>query len=560
MLRVCLASCIALTSLLAFSEKVDNRGAINSSIAGGLAAGLAIVNDGLEAAVIRQQITGARFIKSTHGIVGEASTEEYLSRFLNRGGKTIWHSMTPRTGPQGLDHLFVKYNEAGVPVDLYVSESKWGSSRLGMTGDGRQMGGQWVNARLAGEKVGKRYLLIGGKSDISCRAIPKNYTPNAEMSIMIKDAKGNLVERLFWRESSDKGWLYSGSVNELKKAQQAATNLGKLYEAAATGKISYRKSVCHWNIDGNDLTLRFDTFDRNDMLIKGSVKNGNLFVFKDCAKQKIPTKAIDDVVKKLKVSSEYKDWSTKDLRGLVRTAASSYKNSVEHSRFAVMRVGVANVGAATVGAAGIDAALQLAIGGKLNYGQLLETGVRTAVSVGAGELAGYLAMKTAARNLRFVRGAKFVATAIAFSAFDYYKVYRGEISPEEANVNAAISGGSMAAGAGTAAAFMAAPALMGATASTGTAIATLNGAAATNATLAFYGGGTVASGGFGVWGGALVVGGAAIVVAVGVAMAAAYGYSCYVEHRKWEQAKEWGNWLRGNLAEVQSLRPSRIGI
>ena len=85
----------------------------SASVAGGFAAGLAVVDEGLEEAVVLQAMTSDRILRHTRGIVGEASTENALTHYLNRNGKVVWRAMTPRTGPQGIDHLFVKYNESG---------------------------------------------------------------------------------------------------------------------------------------------------------------------------------------------------------------------------------------------------------------------------------------------------------------------------------------------------------------------------------------------------------------------------------------------------------------
>lgn len=51
---------------------------------------------------------------------------------------------------QGIDGLYIKYDQAGRPRSLLVSESKYGSSQLINTNDGKQMGREWVRSRLQG--------------------------------------------------------------------------------------------------------------------------------------------------------------------------------------------------------------------------------------------------------------------------------------------------------------------------------------------------------------------------------------------------------------------------
>ncbi len=64
------------------------------------------------------------------------AAETVTKQFLRDGN---WKSITPRTGRQGLDHVFIKVNSNGFPVDLMVAESKYGTSVLGKTRDGLQM-------------------------------------------------------------------------------------------------------------------------------------------------------------------------------------------------------------------------------------------------------------------------------------------------------------------------------------------------------------------------------------------------------------------------------------
>ncbi len=535
----------------------DDTNAKSASVAGGFAVGLAAVDEGLEEAVILQAMTSDRLLRHTRGIVGEASTENALAYYLNRNGKIVWRAMMPRTGPQGIDHLFVKYNESGVPVDVYVGESKWGSSQLGNTKDGPQMRQAWTRKRLAG--IGDRYCRIARSRGVVCRTIPNETIPNAEMSVMIKGKGGELLERVFWRESSTGEWFYSGDPAELKLAQRAAGTQGQLYVARAAGRVGYRRSVYHWRASGDDLILRIDTINRQDVLSKGTVENGRKITIVGGMSKSLPKGSINEIVRKLRTLPEFRDWKPSELRRMVTSGADSYKKAVEQDHLRTVISGAKAVGLATGAAVGIDAAIQLIAHQTVDWEQVAMTGVKTFTAVSAGELAGFGLMKLGVGS-RLVRGgAKAGVMAAAFSAFDYYQAYNGNMSWEDAHVNAAIGLASMGAGAATGAALMALPTALGVTASTGVAISSLSGAAATSSTLAVYGGGTVAAGGFGVWGGAIVVGSAVAVVAIGVGAAAAWGYSVYKEGKEWDQVKEWGEWLQANCSQLKSVNTMSCG-
>lgn len=85
------------------------------------------------------------------GMLGEYITESDMT-YISRLEKTKWKSVNPRTKSQGLDHLFVKFNENDVISDVMVIESKFRQGSLkGMlknTLKGKQMSYNWVKDRV----------------------------------------------------------------------------------------------------------------------------------------------------------------------------------------------------------------------------------------------------------------------------------------------------------------------------------------------------------------------------------------------------------------------------
>ena len=61
------------------------------------------------------------------GEVGEAIRDQTVGRYLHRSGQ--WLNVSPRLGPQGLDHVSVQLNESGKPRRLIVDETKFGSTK-----------------------------------------------------------------------------------------------------------------------------------------------------------------------------------------------------------------------------------------------------------------------------------------------------------------------------------------------------------------------------------------------------------------------------------------------
>ena len=543
---------LVVSSCTGFCARRDYEVVPTGPVSAGFAAGIAVMDEHLEQSILLDEITSNHLTRQMRGIIGEASTDNQMLLRLNRNGKPVWRSMTPRIGSQGIDHVFVKYNQSGTPIDMVLAESKYGSSQLGHTIDGRQMSESWRKNRL--EKLGSHYSHeIADNAKIVCRKIPNDTIPNAELSVAIKDKNGKLVERKFWRESSKGEWFYSGSSEELGAVRRSARTLGKMYSAAARGQVVYRSCVCRWNISEEDLILRIDTIRRDGSILKGTKQNGEIHVLKGMASKKIPKNSISEIAKTVRRSPMFKEWSADELHQFVSKAVTSHNEAIEARPLRVLETGVRTSIAAGIGASMLDVAVQLIAKGNVDWREVGLTGVKTSAAVGVGELVGYGAMRGGVRSLRYVRGVKAAAVGIAFAAFDFYQAYKGNISYQDASMNTVGAGAGMAGGAVVGGLMMAAPACFGAAAGTGTAIGSLSGAAATNATLAFYGGGTVASGGLGMAGGAAVVGGVVTVVAVGIGVAVAWGYNAYKKDKQWKQTQEWGAWLEGHLTELPAL-------
>ena len=154
------------------------------------------------------------------GSIGENAAGRYfLRQTLQQTGN--WHSISPRSGPQGLDHVFIKTNSQGAPTDLLIGESKYNTSRLGMTKDGLQLGTNWSAKRISA--LGTRYLTVA-KSDIGIARLP--LAPKHQLSVILQNGK----EVFFWRENSQASWKFTGSRSELAQAQKLAEQYGIIAE------------------------------------------------------------------------------------------------------------------------------------------------------------------------------------------------------------------------------------------------------------------------------------------------------------------------------------------
>jgi len=110
------------------------------------------------------------------GSFGESIAEKsYIDAYLTKSGH--WQSITPRAGPQGLDHLFIK-TKNGVIQDVMVGESKFNTSALNKnTRDGIQMGDEWIGKRL--KRLAWRYNQVSQLSEIGLGKPPLNSAARA---------------------------------------------------------------------------------------------------------------------------------------------------------------------------------------------------------------------------------------------------------------------------------------------------------------------------------------------------------------------------------------------
>ena len=107
------------------------------------------------AALARTHVMGAT---SSKGIIGESiAAKKFLQTSLQKTGN--WHAISPRIGPKGIDHIFLKIDpETALPKGIIVGESKYNTSQLGRTADGLQLTGRWTNPRL--RTMGSRYYQL----------------------------------------------------------------------------------------------------------------------------------------------------------------------------------------------------------------------------------------------------------------------------------------------------------------------------------------------------------------------------------------------------------------
>ncbi|MDD5261288.1 MAG: hypothetical protein PHD76_05500 [Methylacidiphilales bacterium] len=460
------------------------------------------------------------------GTLGETVAQGVVGKILLTQGK--WQSLTPRLAPQGIDHLFVKFDSNMQPRSLLIGETKYGTSKLGITLTGQQMSRPWCASRLRTLAAYYRQAANNLESDRQPHELAAAPMKKLEIDLPLSDSKSIHLAR------DTDGWRIFESSPIRKSPVVMLRRLADFYERMAeTG--AYRRLLFSVEFNG-------DSFNLTASKIGGS---GPLAEIQSLPK---PIPVINPALFREGLASEL------TAAGIPKWQATHLANNIAKNQgnlsllldqnmtprmYSLLReskvAAITGLILAPLDALGqynstgrIDAYTvmsNMTLGGASSWAgvyvndSLLESNLFKSPyvnSLGWGRLSG------AAPSLRGLLPS-MASGIVATTIFSYGGYFLGYSNLQEAHKN-------MVAGSiGTVASFGAVDTTLFwvgtyGTASTGTAIASLGGAAASNASFACLGGGSVAAGGYGMLGGTLICTGIGLVVAVAVIPAVYYGF------------------------------------
>ncbi len=462
------------------------------------------------------------------GSFGESIAEKsYIDTYFSKEGH--WTSITPRSGPQGLDHLFIKTRK-GVIKDIMVGESKFNTSTLNKhTKDGIQMGEEWIGNRLKG--LAWRYTQVSTMQEIGFGKPPLN--PARKLCVVLKSGK----KVYFWTEGYK--WNFSGTETELAEARLRTSQYGEYFDRASRGLVKYRSQVFNIVPSGNDIEIRI--YDTKTM------SNGNLHALKPQVVLRFKDAMLSKgAISELEMAAQIQrkmGLSDADSIAYARKLLKEYDSRALMGEFSLAETVVANSAKATAVGVALDAVIQLISAGEIDAALLGIDSGSVFLGTTVGQLTHIALTRPIAYNfIRNISGPLHCSTPMATSILSsmaggvatstilsYGMYFLGYADLKTANRQMIIG----TASTGAATAFVGGAmwiATTYGTAGTGVAISGLSGAAANSAALAWLGGGTVASGGGGMAAGAAVLTGGAVVVIVSIVAAGYYGFKMYDQH------------------------------
>lgn len=478
-------------------------------------------------------ILGQNYLAGTSGILGNVgetlAAKNVMDTLLSNSGN--WVSLSPRIGRQGLDHIFIKTDNNGIPHGLIVGESKYGNSQLGMTKDGIQMGSRWINKRLIA--MGNRYTKLSMVTKIENAPRIGNHQ---EMKVVLQNGK----EVCFWRQNSQSSWKFSGNESEFAEAKTRAVTYGRFLKGAGEGMISYRSRIFQIQPDGDNIVVTIrDASHVDNLKTIAKLPKSKTIVLPNAMNQKVTPQTIAPELKK-----KLSHLSDDEIMATAKHLSSKVKNlTTPITQWQVVGKMAAASGLAAGAAVGIDVVLQWISEEKIDLGRTAIVGgaVFSGAMVGQALNLGLHHWQWSQHMLKTLSGklgcsatmlssaASSAVSAIGVSALISYGMYFAGYSDLNTANMQAVSGAVGGVVGNLAGVGIVSFAAAVGTASTGSAISTLSGAAAHSAAVAWLGGGAVSAGGGGMAVGACVVGGVVVVAAVVTSYAVYATWNAVVE-------------------------------
>lgn len=419
-----------------------------------------------------EELLCAKIFGSTQvkGIIGEAYADYVITRELKKTGD--WVRLNPRNAPQGLDHLYIKYDKNGMPRDILVGETKYGTSQLGKTRDGLQGSESWIHARL--KKLSAKYEEISAQGEI---AVGKMRRRAESYSVGLRDNKTGT----FWKDPESQKWFYDGPEGSLADAVRSSRNTGKFL----LGAVRIRRRLYRVNLNLDEGYLEVNSHDLKNL--SAHRKPWRISISKNAPLQEVKKNILEATTEKL----EKKGLSHEEAKSAARKIVNKKTLCDFLDEKSSLKAGARVLGAfAAPLLAGIliDAGIRYELEGEIDASEMALDG---AVMAGAGAASFFSpkvlrgAFPKMSLGMRGFIGGSAIGLGATF-AISYGSYLTGNGTLREANIQMLSGGTGVLASIVLYNAAWTAVGMWG-SASTGTAIATLHGAAATKAIVAWFG-------------------------------------------------------------------------
>lgn len=157
--------------------------------------------------------------------------------------KQGWIKLEGEYGVNGIDGLYIKRNKDGVIVDVLICESKYNTSKLGNTNDGKQMSKEWILSKL--DMLIEKYPDNKEYVQIKKMAENDNYRPRL---IQVKEIDGKLQIEFYKIDSE-------GNLVSLN------------------GRESYKSNGLKINLNNPETSYEIEVAETYDKIVENEIEN-----------------------------------------------------------------------------------------------------------------------------------------------------------------------------------------------------------------------------------------------------------------------------------------------
>jgi len=438
-------------------------------------------------------------------------SENIMDQFFLKDG---WHRVIPSLNNNGIDGLYLKYKNDS-PVDMIVSESKYGTSKLGNTSHGKQMSPTWIKNNISNLK--KDFLEIKFDPNIDIKKASDSF------DLPISGNKSVKVYRINNR-------LYIKDTKNIELVKKSINNHVKYLEGIENGNLNYRRRLFNFNFENNNnVSIKIIDMDSQKVTLLKTENFKNLPPsHRNAIKNGIIKNDMTELIKqgynkKAAYNKATKQFETRLKNNELHKYSTSQIYKLNPLLTDALKIGFTSIGISLLE----EFILSNITGQKINWNR---TFLRSAL-IGSVETPIVLYSRFVKNpsplvsNLYMLAGITAVDLLLSWISGDLTK---------ETILNTTISfGGTLAA------TLMVEPVVKSVLmfiatnfgeASTGVAISSLSGAAAKKAALAWLGGGALSAGGGGIAAGTALIAGISVGVVV-VTIIVYQGYKAFKNHQ-----------------------------
>ena len=197
-------------------------------------------------------------LNKVRGDFGEALTDlDYFSR-LNGN----WQIITPRQGSQGLDHIYIEFENGTRPIGCIIADTKVNSSKLGMVENWTvtQMSYKWRTDRV--KTIVQQYdELLSGLNEKKIK-----YKSPSEIDVI--DASYPISKNsYYWKDTDGNVFLHDGG--DFNDVARQTKKMRDYLDGVARGAITSRNRLIHYSLSssGNITESVYELIDEGETAV-----------------------------------------------------------------------------------------------------------------------------------------------------------------------------------------------------------------------------------------------------------------------------------------------------